>query len=887
MMGRRLRGRTHIEGTIPIEGLGEMIEISHTETDLVDEGLADDQDGQSGSRGSLVTITTIVGLLLATALTLLGVGAANNAVANFDASSWLFSSDRGEVDRVNGVTAKVDTRAHVKDTQNHQIQVSQTDRFLILRDLTTGQVSTMDLTTLQVTAVMDTAPGIGVTVALRGETAFIVDTVQGQVRQLDPRTLAPTGDALTFPPGLTTGTFDDKGTLWIAVPSEGTVVAIAAGNNGASPTVVRTIPVTAPDHDLDLSVLDDGVAVLDNTVATVTLVKGTKVKATSVPLTKPGALPARTSSGPVPVTVADDRQVIVVDAAKVHTFAVPGTGELEPAVAFAGHFYCAEPSSNTVYEFDAAGVLVNQIHIPSAGGSLELDVREGYLFINAPDGSSARVVDQHHKVSAVDKFDNGVLGGDPPPQQQPPAQPKPVITVPGRPQSVVATPGNGTVRISWKKARDNGAPVTQYVIEGSGQKITVGAKQRTVVVTGLVNGTRYTFTIHAVNARGAGPNAMTKPVSPSSAVPDPPLSVTATENPDGSITVKWPAANGQGHKIKIYTVTAITGGAASQSWPSATTTFNVPAGALIFGTQVAFNVITINDLGNGSNPSPLSNTVVPFGKPGAPVNLSAATAADKKGTIRVAWQPAPNNGRPILKYVIDTGGPTPVEVTSTSATLSGFGDDQAVQVQVTAVNLAGSGPPATATARTIGLPTITWTSDASDYRTIRATFTPNNKGGTATCKLTVTGVGSVQAGCTTQPITLSVSGAWPNNTYSYAISISTAAGSASVSKSKATATLRFTVICPNNVGGYCNSGIWAYTVPSQQNINNAIDPSLAIGSTAIPQCHIAGGAVNATPWGGKNSSTWLRLSYHGQTAYFPWAWARLDGGDKISNIPAC
>ena len=124
-------------------------------------------------------------------LTVLGVGAADNAVANFDASTWMWSSQRSEVDRVNGVTARVDTRTRIKDAQNHEIHISQTDKYLVLRDLTTGQVSALDLTTLQISAVMPTTPGLGVSVALHGEAAFVIDSVQGQVRQLDPRSLAP------------------------------------------------------------------------------------------------------------------------------------------------------------------------------------------------------------------------------------------------------------------------------------------------------------------------------------------------------------------------------------------------------------------------------------------------------------------------------------------------------------------------------------------------------------------------------------------------------------------------------------------------------------------------------------------------------------------------
>ena len=71
--------------------------------------------------------------------------------------------------------------------------------------------------------------------ALAGETAFVIDGVQGQIRQLDPRSLAPIGDSITLPHGIVPGGFDGKGTLWIGVPTEGTVVAISPGAGRRQP----------------------------------------------------------------------------------------------------------------------------------------------------------------------------------------------------------------------------------------------------------------------------------------------------------------------------------------------------------------------------------------------------------------------------------------------------------------------------------------------------------------------------------------------------------------------------------------------------------------------------------------------------------------------------
>src|SRR5262245_53233918 len=102
------------------------------------DGDIDLPGGRSGSKGTIITLTTVIALLAATALTILGLGAADSAVSNIDGNSWLWSSGRSEVDRVNPVTARVDTRMKINDSQNHEIQITQTDKYLILRDLETG-----------------------------------------------------------------------------------------------------------------------------------------------------------------------------------------------------------------------------------------------------------------------------------------------------------------------------------------------------------------------------------------------------------------------------------------------------------------------------------------------------------------------------------------------------------------------------------------------------------------------------------------------------------------------------------------------------------------------------------------------------------------------------
>jgi hypothetical protein len=871
------------------------------EPDFTDSDIAGGRE--SGGRGSIVTLTTVIALLLATGLTVLGIGAADNAVANFDASSWLISSNRGEADRVNGVTARVDTRTKIKDAQNHELVISQTDRYMILRDLTTGEVSALDLTTLQVNAVLPTTPGFGVSVALAGDDAFVIDSVRGQVRQLDPRTLTPVGDPVTLPTGLTPGGFDGKGTLWVGVPTEGTVVGIAAGAKGAGPKVVQTVTVTVPGHDLVLTAMDQGVAVFDNTEAFLTLVGSTGSKAkTTVPVDQPAIMPARGSGSAVPITIPNDRKVVVVDGANVTSFTVPGAGTLSPAVSFAGRIYVADSDNSVVYELSPGGTVVNQIKIPSAGGKLELEVREGFLFINAPNGSSARVVDTKHVVKDVNKYQDQVTGADrpAPPATTPP--PKPVKLPPGKPQAVQATAGDATATISWRAAASNGSAITKYVVEGGPQPVDVGANQRTVTITGLTNGQTYNFTVYGVNAVGNGQKANAPPVMPTADVPDPPVSVTAKANPDGTIDVTWPDANGGGRKIIKYQVVAISTGQQQPAGETQTTSLKVDKTLpLTYGTQYAFTVTAVNDKNASSKPSPVSNSVVPFNVPGPPKNLAGATVTDARGTVQFSWQAADTNGRPITEYEVDDGK-TVTKVNGTTVQLNGYADDTAVTVKVHAVNAAGKGTDATASARTIGAPAITLTSNSAGFNSIDAVFTPNNKGGAATCVLHVQSGGkdiaTAQAGCATAPVKLTASGnIWPNNTYQLYVSITTAVGTAnSGTVDQATLGMSFVVICPNNTSNYCGPGIWAYQVAAQTT-GQAVAPSLPVGKSYVAVCIRDGGSagqVDARPWGGTISTLWVQFNYFDSTspkaknpAWFPVAWVNFTNSGSEGNLDRC
>ena len=856
-------------------------------------------------RGSLVTVATVLSLVAGLALTALGLGAADQAVASYDAASWVWSRAKGEVARINGVTAKVDTRVDVPNAQGHQVEISQSDRFAILRDVNTGVVSSMDLTSLQVFATTPTTSGIGVSVALRDDAAFVIDAVQGVVRQIDPRTLTPIGDALRYPPGITGGVFDGAGRLWIAVPSEGTVSAITPAplpsrSDGASgPTLARTATVAPPSHDLAISTLDSGVAVLNRTTNALTTVAADQQTTTTLPLAGPGSLAPRTDGAAVPVTVSDERQVYVVRDGTVRSeFRVPGDGaRVQPAVAWEGFFYIADDATGVVHVFDAAGRPQRSIEFANAGGALELEVRESYLFINAPGSSTARVVDDAHGVRVVDKYADDVLGGDKPPTPPTPPPPpkprKPVVSTPGPPRNVRAAAGNAEARVTWQPAYPNGAAISRYVVAGAGRTMTVGANQRAVDVTGLTNGETYTFEVHAVNGKGAGPSRRSNPVRPTAEVPDPPAAASATAKPDGTVTVSWPAANGQGLDIRRYTVTAISDGSSAPAGDATGTSLTIRAGQLAYGRQYAFSVVAVNERGAGSKPSPISNSVVPFAKPDRPGAVDATTVADQAGAIRVTWSAPADNGRPISRYTVTAAGRSTDVTGGTSVTLTGFGTGQTVAVEVRAVNEAGAGDPAAATARTVDRPTVTITGSSATFNTATVTFSVAAGGGAASCSVAAdNGGGSASGSCSS----LTVRGLKPSTAYTFTISARNAAGTATKLRPQTTQALYGIATCTNGANGdtahYCDAdvpgrnGNEIFSVTRQDNSKQV--GWARPGTRLQAYCRKAGEEVYAYIYNhDKRSTWWVQVNYDGARPYIPWAWLNLDGGDDINDLPTC
>ena len=133
---------------------------------------------------------------------------------------------------------------------------------------------------------------------------------------------------------------------------------------------------------------------------------------------------------------------------------------------------------------------------------------------------------------------------------------------PAAPQRLISGGQDGIALLFWGAADDNGSPITGYQYrqkEGAGDfgawtdiidSAPGGENALSFTVTGLTNGTVYTFEVRAVNNVGPGAETEGSNVVPQS-VPLAPTGFSATRGDERAI-LSWTAANNNGSPITKY-----------------------------------------------------------------------------------------------------------------------------------------------------------------------------------------------------------------------------------------------------------------------------------------------------------------------------------------------
>ena len=303
--------------------------------------------------------------------------------------------------------------------------------------------------------------------------------------------------------------------------------------------------------------------------------------------------------------------------------------------------------------------------------------------------------------------------------------------VPGVPSAITATPHSGSVDVAWTAPDDNGSTITGYTAQAYvGQSLQSGklcstssvaptAATPQCTVSGLTNGTAYTFKVTATNSDGtsaAGTSPLTMPVG----APSTPTAPSGTPG-NQSVSVSWVAPSSGGATITAYTVRTYQGavpvvmpgvGCSTSSITPASAATSCSVSGLTNGTSYRFTVDATNSEGTSAEsansqpvtpqapaipPPVVEPPVTPTPQPTAPGVVGSLKAKYSKAKANLSWRaPANNGGAAVTGYryrVSKNGGKTWVAWKSTGSTKASVTRKKKLRfaVQITAVNAAGPG----------------------------------------------------------------------------------------------------------------------------------------------------------------------------------------------------
>ncbi|NNN21643.1 MAG: hypothetical protein HKL80_06535, partial [Acidimicrobiales bacterium] len=272
--------------------------------------------------------------------------------------------------------------------------------------------------------------------------------------------------------------------------------------------------------------------------------------------------------------------------------------------------------------------------------------------------------------------------------------------VPFFPTEVISSISSSTssLDLSWATPIfDGGSPITDYTVgvndltTSTTTNIDTSSTSTTYLVTGLIPGDSYDFTVSAVSAVGSS-----QPSFPSnsliSGLPGAPSGLSGSAG-ISSARLSWVAPNSDGgspitdYTVEVNDLTSLT----TTNIDTSSTSTSLIVTGLKAGDNYDFTISAINSVGQGPTTAP-SNLVIPVNIPDAPSGLTA-TASNSSATI--SWIQPNNEGSPITSYTVgvlpggysETFGPN-----STTEIVTGLTNGTPYTFTVKATNLAGTSP---------------------------------------------------------------------------------------------------------------------------------------------------------------------------------------------------
>ena len=265
------------------------------------------------------------------------------------------------------------------------------------------------------------------------------------------------------------------------------------------------------------------------------------------------------------------------------------------------------------------------------------------------------------------------------------------LTIPA-PTGLQASVSNGQVTLSWA-APSSTITITGYKYsKDNGVNWASAGTSTSYVVTGLTNGTSYTFKVRAIGTNEVGTASNSLTAIPKLSPPAAPTGLTATVG-DGQITLNWTAPSGP---ITRYDYSQDGG-----TWTSTGgTSTSYIVKNLTNGTQYAFRVRAVNSGGNGAASASVTGT--PMKAVTAPAAPTGLTATPGDGKITLNWT-APSGPITHYEYSQNGGAWTSTSSTGTTYIVTNLTNGTQYAFRVRAVNSVGDG---TASASTTATPVL-------------------------------------------------------------------------------------------------------------------------------------------------------------------------------------
>lgn len=280
-----------------------------------------------------------------------------------------------------------------------------------------------------------------------------------------------------------------------------------------------------------------------------------------------------------------------------------------------------------------------------------------------------------------------------------------LATAPDAPADVHAVGHDGSAEVSFAAPIHNGgSEITGYKVTAwaNGEAVaTAEGSDSPITVTGLTNGTAYTFTVIARNATwesaSSAPSNEVIPSPDEASVPASPANLTAAPG-DRAVTLRWDAS-AENVTYSVYQYEGMAAPADPGNWQltqASVTEATYTVTGLTNGTSYAFTVKAVD--ASGESDFSMAVTATPNSTlsqvPAAPV-LLAALADDRK--VSLSWDAVAGAGRYVVyKYA---GSAAPVDpadweqvqanVTETAHTVTGLTNGTRYAFSVKAVGAGG------------------------------------------------------------------------------------------------------------------------------------------------------------------------------------------------------